>query len=57
MSNGLIDRAHGRVWSFVEALATSDVDTTYEHILWVLILDSGDDSGGNHCLLPGFGQI
>ena len=31
--------------------------TTYEDILWVLVLDGSDDSGGNHGLLPRFGQV
>ena len=30
---------------------------TYEDILLVLLLDSSDDSGGNHGLLPRFGQV
>lgn len=30
---------------------------TYEHILRVLALNGTDDSGGNHELLPGLGEI
>ena len=30
---------------------------TYEDVLGVLGLGSGDDSGGNHKLFPGLGQI
>ena len=30
---------------------------TYKDILLALILDGGDDSGGNHSLLPSLGQV
>lgn len=30
---------------------------TYEHILGVHALDGADDSGGNHELLPGLGNV
>lgn len=30
---------------------------TYEHILGVRALDGADDSGGNHELLPGLGDV
>ena len=30
---------------------------TYENILLALLLDGSDDSGGNHGLLPRFGQV
>ena len=35
----------------------SDDGTTYEDIFFVLSLDGSDDSGGNHGLLPRFGQV
>ena len=31
--------------------------STYKDILGVLELDGGDDSGGNHNLLPGLGEV
>ena len=40
-----------------EALAIFNGNTTYKYILRVLILDGGNDSGGNHSLFPGLGQI
>lgn len=30
---------------------------TYEDILLALVLNGGDDSGGNHGLLPGLSEI
>lgn len=30
---------------------------TYKDVLLVLFLDGSDDSGGNHSLLPRFGQV
>ena len=40
-----------------EALAIFYGNITYKYILRVLVLDSGNDSGGNHSLFPGLGQI